>query len=249
MRGFERPFCPFCHQAYNDTQAGPKTASRGLHQNEEQMLFKKSTDLSAEHGCCHTSRQQGLAPVNALLAGGSAARLLRQAWEQRKARSKGGEAALTAGGPLRARFGAPLEGLLGGSLCASLGDWLHRRRPIRAKFRSIISDQKRRAAFADGELRKTPLKALLTADARALGNPRTAASGEGLSGLAASLGPGMLLENSMNPTFAARGFSRIRNRCLLTGRPAIIGKYRLSRICFRRRAGSGAIPGLTKNIV
>ena len=65
----------------------------------------------------------------------------------------------------------------------------------------------------------------------------------------AILGPILFLENSINPQFTEKikGFSRIRNRCLLSGRSSIVGKYRLSRICFRYYANCGLIPGLTKN--
>jgi small subunit ribosomal protein S14 len=40
---------------------------------------------------------------------------------------------------------------------------------------------------------------------------------------------------------------RLRNRCSLTGRArAYIGKFGLSRICFRELASSGQLPGVTK---
>lgn len=65
----------------------------------------------------------------------------------------------------------------------------------------------------------------------------------------AILGPILFLENTINLQFTKKikSFSRIRNRCLLSGRSNIIGKYRLSRICFRYYANCGLIPGLTKN--
>jgi small subunit ribosomal protein S14 len=41
---------------------------------------------------------------------------------------------------------------------------------------------------------------------------------------------------------------RIRNRCLLSGRPrGYIRRYRVSRITFRELALSGKIPGVTKS--
>lgn len=41
---------------------------------------------------------------------------------------------------------------------------------------------------------------------------------------------------------------RVRNRCLITGRPrAYIRKYGLSRITFRELALDGKIPGVTKS--
>ena len=40
---------------------------------------------------------------------------------------------------------------------------------------------------------------------------------------------------------------RVRNRCFITGRPrGIIGRFKLSRLCFREMALNGEIPGVTK---
>ncbi len=42
--------------------------------------------------------------------------------------------------------------------------------------------------------------------------------------------------------------TRVRNRCLLTGRPrGVISKFKLSRIKFRELALKGQIPGVTKS--
>ncbi|CAI9086945.1 OLC1v1020884C1 [Oldenlandia corymbosa var. corymbosa] len=42
-------------------------------------------------------------------------------------------------------------------------------------------------------------------------------------------------------------FSRIRNRCILTGRPrAVYQLFRMSRICFRELASKGALMGIKK---
>ncbi len=42
--------------------------------------------------------------------------------------------------------------------------------------------------------------------------------------------------------------NRVRNRCLLTGRPrGVISKFKLSRISFRTLALKGQIPGVTKS--
>ena len=41
---------------------------------------------------------------------------------------------------------------------------------------------------------------------------------------------------------------RLRNRCLLCGRPrGYLRKFKLCRICFRKLALSGEIPGVTKS--
>lgn len=42
-------------------------------------------------------------------------------------------------------------------------------------------------------------------------------------------------------------YTRLRNRCLLTGRPrGYLRKFGMSRLCFREFALSGNIPGITK---
>ena len=42
--------------------------------------------------------------------------------------------------------------------------------------------------------------------------------------------------------------TRLRNRCLLTGRArGYLRKFKLSRLCFREMANSGLIPGITKS--
>ncbi|KAI5657561.1 hypothetical protein M9H77_26354 [Catharanthus roseus] len=42
-------------------------------------------------------------------------------------------------------------------------------------------------------------------------------------------------------------FTRIRNRCILTGRPrAVYQLFRMSRICFRELASRGALTGIKK---
>lgn len=42
--------------------------------------------------------------------------------------------------------------------------------------------------------------------------------------------------------------SRVRSRCLLTGRPrAVYRKFKLSRIALRELASAGQIPGMTKS--
>ena len=41
--------------------------------------------------------------------------------------------------------------------------------------------------------------------------------------------------------------TRVRNRCVLTGRSSTLKRFRLSRISFREQAGSGKLMGVTKN--
>ena len=41
---------------------------------------------------------------------------------------------------------------------------------------------------------------------------------------------------------------RVRNRCILTGRPrGVYRKFKLSRIAFRELANEGKLPGVTKS--
>jgi small subunit ribosomal protein S14 len=42
--------------------------------------------------------------------------------------------------------------------------------------------------------------------------------------------------------------TRVRNRCMLCGRPrGYMRKFRMCRICFRRMALEGNVPGVTKS--
>lgn len=122
---------------------------------------------------------------------------------------------------------------------------------IQTKFQSIVKDQKKRAAFAQNELKKIILKAVLIINyqiplkrrpRKLLNKPRTAFTNE-------YIGPILFLDKTLNKIFTTktRSFSRIRNRCLLTGHRAIVGKFRLGRVYFRQYASSGWIPGLVKN--
>ena len=116
---------------------------------------------------------------------------------------------------------------------------------IQTRFRSIISDQKRRIRFDNQELRKVLLKSLLCVTSSL---PTLQLEVDSLAKLKkASIGPGLILEHSINRQYTKKqGISNIRNRCMVTGRSSIIGKFRLSRISFRRYAGQGLIPGLVK---
>lgn len=171
---------------------------------------------------------------------------------------------------------------------------------VRTYFRNIISDQKKRRAFAKDELKKTIFKTLLSANQKtfvftrkmffngleipafkslpptfqkvtlkgilqfslqethtknrllktnSIFEQNAFRINQNSSSRYARLGPILFLEKTINPLFTGKikSFSRIRNRCLLSGRSSIVGKYRLSRICFRHYVNCGLIPGLTKN--
>nr|YP_009183716.1 ribosomal protein S14 [Ulva prolifera]ALN38246.1 ribosomal protein S14 [Ulva prolifera]QZJ45939.1 ribosomal protein S14 [Ulva prolifera] len=122
---------------------------------------------------------------------------------------------------------------------------------IQTKFRSIISDQKKRIAFDNHELIGNLLKSLLCVGFSS--KPQLHQLEIHFNPILNSLknspyiGAGLILEQSINQQYNKKqGISNIRNRCIVTGRNSIIGKFRLSRISFRRYAGQGLIPGLIK---
>nr|YP_009420513.1 ribosomal protein S14 [Ulva pertusa]ASO76161.1 ribosomal protein S14 [Ulva pertusa]ASO76203.1 ribosomal protein S14 [Ulva pertusa] len=125
------------------------------------------------------------------------------------------------------------------------------RKTIQTRFRSIISDQKKRICFDNYELNGILLKSLLSVDSlvlmKLLNETETNCFNAVLNKNLSYAGPGLILEQLINRRFTKKqGISNIRNRCIVTGRSSIIGKFRLSRISFRRYAGRGFIPGLIK---
>ena len=139
----------------------------------------------------------------------------------------------------------------------SMSDWsgfVYTKRPtnskkIQTKFRSIISDQKKRIAFDNQELIGRLLKSLLCVgfSPKPLLQQLDICFNETFHKDSAFVGPGLILEQSINRQYTKKqGISNIRNRCIVTGRSSIIGKFRLSRISLRRYAGQGLIPGLVK---
>lgn len=128
---------------------------------------------------------------------------------------------------------------------------------IQTRFRSIISDHKRRISFDNQELKSLLLKSLLCVTSALpapqlhLNSPAKALwtwhKENGALKSKSSIGPGLILERSIYGQYNKKqGISNIRNRCIVTGRSSIIGKFRFSRISFRRYAGEGLIPGLAK---
>ena len=120
---------------------------------------------------------------------------------------------------------------------------------IQTKFRSIISDQKKRITFDNHELIGSLLKSLLCVgfSPKIQLHQLDICFNETSHKDSPYIGPGLILEQSINRQYTKKqGISNIRNRCIVTGRSSIIGKFRLSRISFRRYAGQGLIPGLVK---
>jgi small subunit ribosomal protein S14 len=53
----------------------------------------------------------------------------------------------------------------------------------------------------------------------------------------------MLVKSKRKPKFKARKY----NRCPICGRPrAFIRKFQMCRLCFRKNASNGLLPGVTK---
>jgi ribosomal protein S14 len=122
---------------------------------------------------------------------------------------------------------------------------------LQSAFRRIISDQKKRAFFAKGELVNKLLKTVLTIDSRtascwSLQRPEARDS----IGRAepSPVGPALVIAAYIDRHFntPTTGSSRIRNRCILTNKPSVVARFRLGRSCFRRLASEGHIPGLLK---
>jgi ribosomal protein S14 len=99
-------------------------------------------------------------------------------------------------------------------------------------FRSQITDLKRRKKYALKELNSLVLKAVLET------NHSKSRTHLDVRFLAEELLQG-LKQNT---------FSRVRNRCVLTGRAAALKRFRLSRIAFREHAGSGKLAGVSKRL-
>ncbi len=54
-------------------------------------------------------------------------------------------------------------------------------------------------------------------------------------------------QNKLNKMSRNSSPVRLRNRCILTGRPrGYLRKFKMSRICFRELANNGTIPGVFK---
>ena len=52
---------------------------------------------------------------------------------------------------------------------------------------------------------------------------------------------------SLNKMRRDTSYTRLKNRCALTGRPhGYLRKFQMSRICFRELASHGMVPGVTK---
>jgi len=54
----------------------------------------------------------------------------------------------------------------------------------------------------------------------------------------------MVIKANRTPKYSTRGY----NRCQICGRPrGYLRKFKICRICFRKLAGEGLLPGVTKS--
>jgi ribosomal protein S14 len=103
------------------------------------------------------------------------------------------------------------------------------------QFRSQITDLKRRKKFVKNELNQTVLKAMLEINL----NCNKFSSKNRFKTLSIAENIKKTKQNT---------YTRIRNRCVLTGRNSTLKKFRLSRIIFRKQAGLGQLPGVSKRL-
>ena len=100
---------------------------------------------------------------------------------------------------------------------------------VKSKFRSILTDQKRRTRFKSRELKHNILKSCL-------------ASRFGLNLGLRAIDYRRIYKSWWN----THSITRVRNRCIVSGHPTSVANFRLSRISLRHYAHRGRIPGLTK---
>jgi ribosomal protein S14 len=113
-------------------------------------------------------------------------------------------------------------------------------------FRSQITDLRRRKKYALKELNSRVLKAILEKEPQMFNNIN---QGENLSALLAnSYSQVRILAENRLQNLKQNTRTRIRNRCVISGRSSTLKKFRLSRIAFRELAGSGKLLGVSKRL-
>lgn len=104
------------------------------------------------------------------------------------------------------------------------------------KFRSQVTDLKRRQKYAVKELQSLVLKAVLVADSS---STLTTSALSRLNRLPYECQLQELKPNTL---------TRVRNRCVISGRSSTLSLFRLSRISFREQAGLGKLIGISKRL-
>jgi ribosomal protein S14 len=152
------------------------------------------------------------------------------------------------------RFDLVLNKSIRNPICyGSCEAWVNKK--ICSKFRPIISDQNKRSKFEKNELKNIVLKTIVSC------NPESQADYVKVATRLVTIhktykpqnplnlfGPRVVLDRSIRRAFLvkAAGFSKIRNRCILTAKSTALFKFGLSRIMFRKLAGLGKLPGVVK---
>lgn len=135
---------------------------------------------------------------------------------------------------------------------------------ISSPYRSVISDQKKRNAFEKHELNNLVFKSLLTHQKQLntglvskvnFANQKVKPSikiaqhnNKHPEYWSTVVGPRLIFNPIVYKNYLVSYgcFSKIRNRCILTGHKTGLRKFGLSRIMLRKWAGLGKIPGMTK---
>ena len=113
---------------------------------------------------------------------------------------------------------------------------------ILSRFRSCATDQKRRAAFERRELSRRVYKSALITNCVRRARGATFGKSHNIQ-----LNRYASMQKVNAKTWVKKGtLSVVRNRCIVSGMNTVVSKLGLSRICFRRLAGAGSIPGLIK---
>ena len=107
---------------------------------------------------------------------------------------------------------------------------------IDSKFRSIVNDQNRRKEFEKVELENLVIKSVVRSEGVRWDRLRLE-----------NLGRVGLIGSVYIKIKRKKGtLTRVRNRCIMTGRSSSLEKVGISRIMFRELAGLGKMPGLKK---
>ena len=112
------------------------------------------------------------------------------------------------------------------------------------QFRSQITDYRRRKKYMKKELNQTVLKSVLEISFNDyLLNSSSRSKTNSKNFLKTLTSAKNQLQHYKQNTY-----TRIRNRCVLSGRNTTLKRFRQSRICFREQAGLGLLTGVSKKL-
>jgi len=124
---------------------------------------------------------------------------------------------------------------------------VHTTKFILSRDAACTKDQKRRSRFEQRECNRKAVKAIFTCSAHFESKDILGYQASSQAVLK-SRDFNVLALTSIGSRYDHRQSSvtMIRNRCVLTGRNNTVAKFGLSRICFRRHANLGYLPGVLK---